>query len=112
MGSSRVMALPTNGGLCLTTCLLVSPLKGRPVRKSPFIPRRLAMDTVAHPVARPSMKLIDEHRLETDLPYRVQYLTEFMGITPDDWAVIQESGRVLGPVVDALVDAVYDQLWK
>jgi hypothetical protein len=58
------------------------------------------------------MKHIDEPRLETDLPYRVAYLAEFMGITQDDWNAIQESGAVLGPVVDALVDAVYEKLWK
>jgi hypothetical protein len=35
-----------------------------------------------------------------------------MGVTKDDWSAIQESGQVLGPVVDTLVNAVYDQLWK
>ena len=30
------------------------------------------------------MKRIDETRLETDLGYRFEYLTEFMGFTPDD----------------------------
>ena len=70
------------------------------------------MSTVAPPQVQPAMKHIDEPRLETDLPYRVAYLAEFMGITQDDWNAIQESGAVLGPVVDALVDAVYEKLWK
>src|SRR5437867_4108561 len=71
------------------------------------------MSTVAAPVQTlPVMRHIDEARLETDLPYRVAYLAEFMGITEDDWAAVHESGEVLGPVVDALVDAVYEKLWK
>jgi hypothetical protein len=58
------------------------------------------------------MRHIDEARLETDLPYRVAYLAEFMGITQHDWDAVHESAAVLGPVVDALVDAVYEKLWK
>jgi hypothetical protein len=58
------------------------------------------------------MRHIDEARLETDLPYRVAYLTEFMAVTVDDWKAIRESGEVLGPLLDALVDAVYEKLWK
>jgi hypothetical protein len=58
------------------------------------------------------MKHVDEPRLETDLAYRVAYLTEFMGMTSNDFEAIQESAAVLGPVVDALVDAVYEKLWK
>ncbi len=70
------------------------------------------MSTAAPPEVQPAMKHIDEARLETDLPYRVGYLTEIMGMTSDDFAAIQESAEVLGPVVDALVDAVYEKLWK
>lgn len=70
------------------------------------------MSTVAAAQTRPAMRYIDEARLETDLPYRVAYLAEFMGITEDDWDAVHESGQVLGPVVEALVDAVYDKLWK
>ena len=70
-----------------------------------------AVATVAAPT-RPAMREIDEERLETDLPYRVAYLAEFVGMTPDDWDAVRDSGGVLGPVVDALVDAVYEKLWK
>jgi hypothetical protein len=71
------------------------------------------MSTVANPgQTQFTMQHIDEARLESDLPYRVWYLTEFIGITEDDWKAIHESGEVLGPVVNALVDAVYEKLWK
>ena len=56
------------------------------------------------------MKRIDEARLETDLGYRFEYLTGFMGFTPDDIAVIHASAPLLAPQVPGLVDAVYDKL--
>jgi hypothetical protein len=58
------------------------------------------------------MKHIDETRLETDLAYRVSYVTEFMGFTAEDIAALHASAAVLAPVVPALVDAVYDKLFS
>jgi hypothetical protein len=58
------------------------------------------------------MKRIDEDRLESDLQYRVGYLTEFMGFSADDIAAIQGAAPLLGPVVPKLVDAVYDKLFS
>jgi hypothetical protein len=57
------------------------------------------------------MKHIDEPRLETDLAYRVAYVTEFMGFGAEDIAALHASAPLLGPVVPALVDAVYDKLF-
>jgi hypothetical protein len=57
------------------------------------------------------VKHIDERRLETELPYRFQYLAEFMGFSPDDIAAIHGSAPHLAPLVPALVDAVYDKLF-
>lgn len=56
------------------------------------------------------MRTIDEPKLETDLAYRFEYLTEFMGFGPDDIAAIHASAEHLAPIVPALVDAVYDKL--
>jgi len=70
------------------------------------------MSTMAPAQTTPAMKKIDEPRLDQDLTYRMGYLAEFIGMTDEDWQAVHESGKVLGPVVDALVDAVYDQLWK
>jgi hypothetical protein len=58
------------------------------------------------------MKHIDETRLETDLAYRVGYVTEFMGFGADDIAALHASAAVLGPIVPKLVDAVYDKLFS
>lgn len=58
-----------------------------------------------------TMRRIDESRLESDLGYRFEYLTEFMGFTPEDIAAIHESAAYLAPLVPALVNAVYDKLF-
>ena len=58
------------------------------------------------------MKHIDESRLETDLGYRVGYVTEFMGFGADDIAGLHGSAALLGSIVPALVDAVYEKLFS
>jgi hypothetical protein len=56
------------------------------------------------------MNQIDEPRLESDLGYRFEYLTQFIGLGEDDVAAVLESAEYLAPIVPALVDAVYDKL--
>lgn len=56
------------------------------------------------------MKHIDEPRLESDLGYRFEYLTEFMGFTAEDISTIHGGAALLAPLVPALVDAVYAKL--
>jgi hypothetical protein len=56
------------------------------------------------------VKNIDEQRLESDLGYRVQYLTEFMGFGAADVAAVHGAAAVLAPLVPALVDGVYVKL--
>lgn len=58
------------------------------------------------------MQQIDEARLESDLAYRFGYLTEFIGFGEDDIKAIHGAAEHLGPVVPALVDAVYDKLFS
>ena len=53
---------------------------------------------------------IDEPRLETDVAYRVEFLTKFMGLGADDLALVHEAASHLAPLVPTLVDAVYDRL--
>lgn len=55
---------------------------------------------------------IDEARLESDLGYRFNYLTEFMGFGEEDVEVIHASAELLAPLVPGLVDAVYDKLFQ
>lgn len=56
------------------------------------------------------MQNVDEARLETDLAYRFGYLSDFMQFNEDDIAAIHSAAAALGPVVPALVDAVYEKL--
>ena len=56
------------------------------------------------------MKTIDEAKLEFDVGYRFQYLTEFMGFDEADIAAIHGAAPAVAPLVPALVDAVYDKL--
>jgi hypothetical protein len=56
------------------------------------------------------MQHIDEQRLESDLGYRFNYVSEFVGFGPDDVAAIHGTAAVLGPLVPTLVDAVYEKL--
>jgi hypothetical protein len=58
-----------------------------------------------------AMKRIDENRLERDLGYRFNYLTEFMGFGAEDIAAIHGAAAHLAPLVDGLVDAVYVKLF-
>lgn len=58
------------------------------------------------------MQEIDEARLETDVVYRVGYVSEFMGFNDCDVSTIHGAAPLLGPVVPALVDAVYDKLFS
>lgn len=58
------------------------------------------------------MKHIDESRLESDIGYRFEYLTDFMGFSDDDIATIHGAAEVLAPLVPGLVDAVYDKLFS
>lgn len=55
---------------------------------------------------------IDEAKLDTDVAYRVGFLTKFMGFGADDIALVHEAAAHLAPVVPALVDAVYAKLFS
>ncbi|MEI7684710.1 MAG: protoglobin family protein [Planctomycetota bacterium] len=55
---------------------------------------------------------VNEQRLESDLSYRFQYTSEFMGFAADDVAAIHAAAPVLAPVVPTLVNAVYEQLHR
>jgi hypothetical protein len=56
------------------------------------------------------MQTIDEARLESDLPYRYEYLADFVGFGPDDVAAIHAFAPHLGPRIGELVDATYHKL--
>jgi hypothetical protein len=54
---------------------------------------------------------VNEPRLETDLAYRFQYLSEFMGFGAEDVATIHAAAPALAPLVPTLVNAVYEKLY-
>jgi len=58
------------------------------------------------------MTTIDEPRLESNLGYRFEYLSGFMGFGEADIVAIHGAASALAPLVPALVDAVYAQLHK
>ncbi|CAN5239784.1 hypothetical protein BH11PLA2_BH11PLA2_09740 [soil metagenome] len=60
----------------------------------------------------PSMKTIDESKLETDLAYRFHYLSEFIGFCHEDINTVHAAAPALAPLVKGLVDAVYAKLFQ
>lgn len=58
------------------------------------------------------MQHVDEPRLEADVEYRFEYLTEFVGFGEQDVALIHAAAEKLAPLVPSLVDAVYDKLFS
>lgn len=56
------------------------------------------------------MKTIDESRLQDDVQYRYEYLTEFIGFGASDAAAIQAFAPHLGPRIPELVDKTYERL--
>jgi hypothetical protein len=75
-----------------------------------FSAARLARIRASTPERGDRMKKIDEARLERDLPYRFEYLAEFMGFGAADIEAIHGAAPPLAPLVPALVDGVYDKL--
>ncbi|KAJ2852898.1 Fructose-2,6-bisphosphatase, partial [Coemansia erecta] len=62
--------------------------------------------------AMPEMQHIDHDRLYTDLQYRYDYVSGFIGFTKRDQDLIKQSGSVVAGLVPTIVDAVYDKLAK
>jgi hypothetical protein len=58
------------------------------------------------------VKHIDEKKLESDVLYRVSYLSEFMGFEEADIKAIHGSAAHLASHVPGLVDAVYNKLFE
>jgi hypothetical protein len=56
------------------------------------------------------MKTVDEARLETDLEYRYDFLTEFIGFDSTDAAAIHASAGYIAPQIPRLVDQTYEKL--
>jgi hypothetical protein len=57
-------------------------------------------------------EVIDQSKLNTDLSYRFQYVSKFMGFEKDDIQVIHESAKFLAPLVPGIVNSVYSKLFS
>lgn len=58
------------------------------------------------------MSILLIHRLYTDLAYRFNFVAEMADFGPEDISAIKGSAPLLAPLVPAVVDAVYAQLFK
>ncbi|MCI0704246.1 MAG: protoglobin family protein [Planctomycetia bacterium] len=58
------------------------------------------------------MTHVEEPRLESDVGYRFDYVSKFIGFGPDDVAAVHGAAPKLAPLVPALVDAVYNKLFE
>lgn len=58
------------------------------------------------------MKTIDESRLETDLDYRFEYLTEFIGFSEADVSAIQNVAEAISSLIPRIVDLSYEKMFK
>ena len=56
------------------------------------------------------IKRIDERRLESDINYRYEFLTDFMGFSEEDAEAIHRAAAELMPRIPDLVEATYEKL--
>jgi hypothetical protein len=57
------------------------------------------------------MKHIDKEAIQTNLPARVQYITDFLEFGPDDADTLHAAAPILSSLVPTVVDAVYLKLF-
>ncbi|KAI9353862.1 Protoglobin-domain-containing protein [Obelidium mucronatum] len=55
---------------------------------------------------------VDRERLYTDLMYRFQYVSQFVGFDETDIKAIKAAAPLIAPLVPVIVDAVYDHLFS
>ncbi|KAL9658547.1 hypothetical protein ABK040_006086 [Willaertia magna] len=63
-------------------------------------------------MASNSTEHVEEYQLDTDILYRFNYVTKFIGFDNEDVKAILESKDLVAPAVPIIVDAVYEKLFK
>ncbi|KAJ3070984.1 hypothetical protein HDU99_002534 [Rhizoclosmatium hyalinum] len=58
------------------------------------------------------INVVDRDRLYTDLQYRFQYVSQFVGFDETDIKAIKDAAPLIAPLVPVIVDAVYDHLFS
>lgn len=56
------------------------------------------------------MKHIDVDAISRSSRKRLDFLTEFVGLTDDDWESLRDSVRLLAPLLPSFLDQLYDHL--
>jgi hypothetical protein len=56
------------------------------------------------------MQHISAESLKNDLPSRIAYLSQFLGLTTDDTDALLASAPLIAPLVPSILDAVYTKL--
>ncbi|KAG2379389.1 hypothetical protein C9374_007528 [Naegleria lovaniensis] len=60
----------------------------------------------------PPTTTLHSQQLETDLSYRLQYLTQLIGFSHEDIVLIHQSTPILAPLIPTVTELVYDQLFS
>ncbi|KAI9351423.1 Protoglobin-domain-containing protein [Obelidium mucronatum] len=60
----------------------------------------------------PTIRQVDRERLYTDLQYRFEYVSEFIGFDETDIAAVKGAAPLITPLVPVIIDAVYDHLFS
>src|SRR5579871_974290 len=55
---------------------------------------------------------IDQHRLNTDLRYRFDYLSKFLNFTLDDIALLNAFAPIIFPRIPVIADTIYRKLFS
>jgi hypothetical protein len=58
------------------------------------------------------MKQIDEQALQTSLPARIEYITDFLEFTSEDASILHSAAPLVAPLVQTVVDTVYVKLFS
>ncbi|KAJ3231499.1 hypothetical protein HDU81_003725 [Chytriomyces hyalinus] len=55
---------------------------------------------------------VDRDRLYTDIMYRYQYVSDFVGFDDSDIKALKDAAPLIAPLVPVIADAVYDRLFS
>ncbi|KAJ3244487.1 hypothetical protein HDU77_009897 [Chytriomyces hyalinus] len=61
---------------------------------------------------RTPIKNVDRDRLYTDIMYRYQYVSDFVGFDETDIKALKDAAPLIAPLVPVIADAVYDRLFS
>lgn len=60
----------------------------------------------------PPPQTLHPQQLESDLSYRLKYLTRFIGFSREDTTLIHQSTPIIAPLIPTVTELVYDKLFS